>query len=56
MKDQPANGIVPAGATGALACRRGPGRLPGRTGQATVREKAHTREGGAIASARRRLP
>ena len=36
---------------------RRPGHLPGRARQApAVREKAHTREGDAIAAARRRLP
>ncbi len=56
MKDQPANGSAPAGATGALACRRGPGRLPAELDRLRVREKARTGEGDAIAAARRRLP
>jgi hypothetical protein len=57
MKDQPANGRVPAGATGALG-------LPvvdraafqAELDRPRVREKAHTREGDAIAAARRCLP
>jgi predicted dithiol-disulfide oxidoreductase (DUF899 family) len=58
MKDQPANGSVPAGATGALGL---PVVVDRAAFQAELdrlrgREKAFTREGDAIAAARRRLP
>jgi Bacterial protein of unknown function (DUF899) len=58
MKDQPANGGVPAGATGALGLPVVVDRAAFHAELDRLRalEKAHTRQGGAIAAARRRLP
>jgi predicted dithiol-disulfide oxidoreductase (DUF899 family) len=58
MRDQPANGSVPAGATGALGLPVVVDRaaFQAEVDRLRVREKAHTREGDAIAAARRCLP
>jgi predicted dithiol-disulfide oxidoreductase (DUF899 family) len=58
MKDQPANGSVPAGATGALGLPVVADRaaFQAELDRLRVREKARTREGDAIAAARRCLP
>jgi predicted dithiol-disulfide oxidoreductase (DUF899 family) len=58
MKDQPANGSVPAGATGALGLPVVADRADFHAGldRLRVREKAHTREDDAIAEARRPCP
>jgi hypothetical protein len=58
MKDQPANGSVPAGATGALGLPAVVDRaaFQAELDRLRVREKARTEEGDAIAEARRRAP